>query len=69
MRHSVFELLDMSEEANSGTLTPELKGNVEFKNVNLVYSDGYQALHNFNLKVNAGETVALVGRSGAGKHL
>lgn len=65
--HSVFELLDMSEEANSGTLTPELKGNVEFKNVNLVYSDGYQALHNFNLKVNAGETVALVGRSGAGK--
>ena len=65
--HSVFELLDMPEEANSGTLTPELKGNVEFKNVNLVYSDGYQALHNFNLKVNAGETVALVGRSGAGK--
>ena len=65
--HSVFELLDLPEEANTGALTPVLKGNVEFDNVNLVYSDGFQALHDFNLKVNAGETVALVGRSGAGK--
>lgn len=65
--HSVFELLDLPEEANTGALTPVLKGNVEFSKVNLVYSDGFQALHDFNLKVNAGETVALVGRSGAGK--
>jgi subfamily B ATP-binding cassette protein MsbA len=65
--HSVFELLDMPEEKNSGTLTPVLKGNIEFKAVNLVYADGYHALHDFNLIVNAGETVALVGRSGAGK--
>lgn len=65
--HSVFELLDMPEEDNSGTLTPVLKGNIEFKDVNLVYSDGYHALHDFNLSVKAGETVALVGRSGAGK--
>ena len=65
--HSVFELLDLPEEENNGTLTPALTGGVEFKNVNLVYSDGYHAIHDFNLKVNAGETVALVGRSGAGK--
>lgn len=65
--HSVFELLDMPEEKNLGTLTPVLKGNIEFKAVNLVYADGYHALHDFNLIVNAGETVALVGRSGAGK--
>jgi subfamily B ATP-binding cassette protein MsbA len=65
--HSVFELLDMPEEKNSGILTPVLKGNIEFKAVNLVYADGYHALHDFNLIVNAGETVALVGRSGAGK--
>ena len=65
--HSVFELLDMPEERNSGALTPVLKGNIEFKAVNLVYADGYHALHDFNLIVNAGETVALVGRSGAGK--
>lgn len=65
--YSVFELLDMPEEANNGTLKPVLKGDVEFRNVNLIYADGYHAIHDFNLKVNAGETVALVGRSGAGK--
>ena len=65
--HSVFELLDLPEEENNGTLTPALTGDVEFQNVNLIYSDGYHAIHDFNLKVNAGETVALVGRSGAGK--
>ncbi len=65
--HSVFELLDMPEEKNTGRLTPNLKGNVDFKNVNLVYSDGFHALHDFNLSVKEGETVALVGRSGAGK--
>ncbi|WP_179991322.1 lipid A export permease/ATP-binding protein MsbA [Acinetobacter sp. YH16058] len=65
--HSVFELLDMPEEDNHGTLTPDLKGNLQFKNVNLVYSDGHHAIHDFNLDVKAGETVALVGRSGAGK--
>ncbi|WP_180077628.1 lipid A export permease/ATP-binding protein MsbA [Acinetobacter sp. YH12251] len=65
--YSVFELLDMPEEVNDGTLKPALKGDVEFKNVNLIYADGHHAIHDFNLKVNAGQTVALVGRSGAGK--
>ncbi|WP_180003078.1 MULTISPECIES: lipid A export permease/ATP-binding protein MsbA [unclassified Acinetobacter] len=65
--YSVFELLDMPEEVNNGTLKPALKGDVEFKNVNLIYADGHHAIHDFNLKVNAGQTVALVGRSGAGK--
>ncbi|MGB8695589.1 lipid A export permease/ATP-binding protein MsbA [Acinetobacter sp.] len=65
--HSVFELLDLPEEKNTGTLAPALKGNIQFQNVNLIYSDGHQAIHDFNLNVQAGETVALVGRSGAGK--
>jgi len=65
--HSVFELLDMPEEKNTGTLTDSLKGDIEFKDVNLIYDDGHHAIHDFNLKVKAGETVALVGRSGAGK--
>lgn len=65
--HSVFELLDIPEEENTGVLKPELKGNIQFNQVNLTYSDGLHAIKDFNLQVRAGETVALVGRSGAGK--
>ncbi|MFH7764655.1 lipid A export permease/ATP-binding protein MsbA [Acinetobacter sp. BSP-28] len=65
--HSVFELLDLPEEQNTGTLTPVLKGNIQFENANLIYADGHHAIHDFNLDVKAGETIALVGRSGAGK--
>ncbi|MBF7687649.1 lipid A export permease/ATP-binding protein MsbA [Acinetobacter rathckeae] len=65
--HSVFEILDLAEEKNTGTLQPKLQGNIEFKHVDLVYPDGSQAIHDFNLKIGAGQTVALVGRSGAGK--
>lgn len=65
--HSVFELLDLPEEKNTGTATPKLHGNIQFQQVNLTYADGLQAIQDFNLTVKAGETVALVGRSGAGK--
>ncbi len=65
--YSVFELLDLPEEQNQGQLTQTLRGNINFKQVNLVYSDGHQAIQDFTLQVSAGETVALVGRSGAGK--
>ena len=65
--HSVFELLDLPEEKNTGTLKPTLHGDVVFDNVNLVYPDGSHAIHDFNLTIKAGQTVALVGRSGAGK--
>lgn len=65
--YSVFELLDMPEEVNEGTLDLQVKGDLQFNNVNLIYADGHHAIHDFNLTVKAGQTVALVGRSGAGK--
>lgn len=65
--HSVFELLDLPEEDNDGKLTPCLQGNVEFKHVNMTYTNGYQAISDFNLSIQKGQTVAIVGRSGAGK--
>lgn len=65
--HSVFELLDMEEEDNQGTLKPELKGNVQFDHVKMQYADGHAAIKDFTLNIKAGQTVALVGRSGAGK--
>ena len=65
--HSVSELLDLPEEKNTGIATPKLQGNIQFQHVNLIYADGSHAIRDFNLTVKAGETVALVGRSGAGK--
>ncbi len=45
----------------------EIKGKIEFKDVTFRYSDGENILENFNLKLNAGDTIALVGETGAGK--
>ncbi|MFW5794232.1 MAG: ABC transporter ATP-binding protein [Bacillota bacterium] len=45
----------------------ELKGDVEFKNVDFKYNVGEKVLTDFNLKAKAGETIALVGYTGAGK--
>lgn len=45
----------------------ELIGKVEFKNVSFKYQVGEEVLHNFNLKVEAGSSVALVGHTGSGK--
>ncbi|WP_367103447.1 lipid A export permease/ATP-binding protein MsbA [uncultured Psychrobacter sp.] len=64
---SIFALLDEPEEQDSGTLSPTLSGNICLDNVGLVYPDSTVALRDFSLNIQAGETVALVGRSGAGK--
>ncbi|OTG86080.1 lipid A export permease/ATP-binding protein MsbA [Acinetobacter sp. ANC 4558] len=65
--HSVFELLDLDEEVNTGAEIPVLQGNIVFDHASLIYKDGHQAVKNFSLEVKAGQTIALVGRSGAGK--
>ena len=46
---------------------PEVKGKVEFKNVSFSYNDRESILEDFNLVVNPGETIALVGETGSGK--
>ncbi|WP_445115873.1 lipid A export permease/ATP-binding protein MsbA [Acinetobacter sp. WZC-1] len=65
--HSVFELLDMPEEQNTGAQKPVLSGAIQFDHVSLVYKDTINAIQDFSLNIQAGQTVALVGRSGAGK--
>ena len=64
---SIFALLDEPEENDTGVLEPLLTGSIQLNDVSLVYPDSTVALHDFTLDVRAGETVALVGRSGAGK--
>ena len=46
---------------------PEIKGDIDFEHVDFRYNEGERVLADFNLHVNAGETVALVGPTGAGK--
>lgn len=64
---SIFALLDEPEEQDSGVLSATLSGAIKLDNVNLIYPDSTVALKNFSLDIRAGETIALVGRSGAGK--
>jgi ATP-binding cassette subfamily C protein CydD len=56
------------ETAGNSALVPDLRTTgVHFDAVNFAYPDGRQALQNLNLEIKAGETLALVGASGAGK--
>ncbi len=66
----VFELFDLVPEITSKENAIELKdvkGKVEFKNVDFEYNEGIPVLKNINFEVNKGEMVALVGNSGGGK--
>lgn len=64
---SIFQLLDETAEQDTGTLSPRLTGNIDIQGLTVRYDDGKKALDDLSLTIKAGETVALVGRSGAGK--
>ncbi|MDR0805575.1 MAG: lipid A ABC transporter ATP-binding protein/permease MsbA [Enterobacteriaceae bacterium] len=66
---TLFTILDMEPEQDNGKLNVErAKGDVELHNVTFTYPTKDQpALKNISLKIPAGKTVALVGRSGSGK--
>jgi len=66
----IFELLDnkeFSEDITAGKNIPEIKGEIEFKNVRFAYIDEEYVLKDVSFKINAGETVAFVGATGSGK--
>ncbi|AZI25758.1 ABC transporter ATP-binding protein [Pedobacter sp. G11] len=65
----VFKVLDTDEvTVNTGTEKPaKLDGNIKFENVWFAYNDENYVLKDLSFDVKAGETVALVGATGAGK--
>lgn len=66
----IFETMDepivVKDKENAYTL-PEVKGNVEFKNVSFGYEEGQVVLDKVNFKAKQGESIALVGPTGSGK--
>lgn len=65
----INEILDLpSEYLIDGTLEPEIKGDIEFKDVSFKFSDTNEhLLKGVNFKIKAGQTVAIIGRTGSGK--
>ena len=66
----VFDTIDAPvdiESRNSGVELKIVKGQVDFEDVSFAYEDDINVLENFNLHVKPGETIALVGPTGAGK--
>ena len=66
---SIFEQLDADSELDEGSYMAEsAKGNIRYNAVNFSYDESNtKAIDNVTLDINAGETVAFVGRSGSGK--
>jgi len=64
-----FDILNADNETEpSGNFEEkEIKGKFELKNVDFKYPNGTQALFDVSMKIEAGQTTALVGLSGAGK--
>jgi len=61
-------LQEVPEIKSNSTKTFNCEGNIEFKNVSITYDDTkIQALKNISFSVKKGETIAILGKTGAGK--
>ncbi len=66
----IFEILEMPVDIvdkPGAQELPQIHGEVEFRNVTFGYSRDLPVLHDLNLHIQAGQTVAIVGPTGAGK--
>ena len=66
----IFELLDLKpdlQDAENAIKPAEFKGQITFEKVGFYYDPAMEILHDIDLNIPAGSTVALVGPTGAGK--
>jgi len=66
----IFEFLDEpseSDEQDKKFVLKDVRGDVEFKNVNFGYNPDKQILFDLNMKIKGGQKIAIVGSTGAGK--
>ena len=66
----VFEIIDLEPEIKDGETVgemPQITGRVRFKDVGFSYEDGVPVLKDVSFDITPGETIALVGPTGAGK--
>ena len=67
----IGELLDADIDVrDNGNVTPldDVRGDIEFRDLTFCYPDGdYNALENISFKINAGENVGIIGKTGSGK--
>lgn len=61
-------LKEEPEIKNNSDMPSNIEGSIEFKNVSFTFNDtNITALNNLNFKVNTGETLAIIGKTGSGK--
>ena len=68
----VFEFLDEEQMSNQNEITKvlnknDVKGSIEFDHVNFGYDENKMIIKDFNAKISAGQKIAIVGPTGAGK--
>ncbi len=68
--HRIFEMLDIHPDITDrpdAVELPPVEGEIRFNNVDFAYEESEEVLHDINLSIKPGESVAIVGQTGSGK--